>query len=320
MTRNGSNQNGEALPVLSPPRLAYHPAIQERFGIDKSDWKALVEAIFPSAQNPESVILALSYCKARKLDPFKRCVHIVPIWDSKKRQYVDTIWPGIGELRTTAHRTKVYAGRDATEFGPSTTHTWEGEEEVWEGEKGNRRKFSRPYKVAVEFPEWAQVTVYRMVGKERVAYAGPRVFWLETYGETKAGYPNTMWQRRPRGQIDKCAEAASLRAAFPEEVGNDYIDAEAHLTRQVESQVVEKAGIEGLKGRLAARTEPNEQTQPEPENEGEPENDTPPPPDYEDERDAHTEARAEEEKAKLAAAPVAQTAGDGSPDGSSNLF
>ena len=196
------------LPALRPPRLPYHPKIEERFGYDKSDWKALVEAIFPLAQEPESVILALSYCKARKLDPFKRCVHIVPIWDSKKKCTVDTIWPGIGELRTTAHRTGAYAGRDKTELGPMVKQTWGGKE--------------------VEFPSWAQVTVYRIVRDQRVAYAGPQVYWLETFASVKDGSPNSMWSKRPRGQLDKCAEAAALRAAFPEEVGNDYIAAEAH--------------------------------------------------------------------------------------------
>jgi hypothetical protein len=81
---------------------------------------------------------------------------------------------------------------------------------------------------SVKFPEWAQVTVYRMVKDTRVAYAGPQVYWLETFGSLKSGEPNSMWRKRPRGQIDKCAEAAALRAAFPEEIGNDYIDAEAH--------------------------------------------------------------------------------------------
>ena len=70
----------ERVPALPPPRLPYHPAIEERFGVDRAMWKALVEAVFPNATSTDSVILALSYCRARKLDPFKRNVHIVPIW------------------------------------------------------------------------------------------------------------------------------------------------------------------------------------------------------------------------------------------------
>jgi len=201
---------------LQPPRLPYHPALKERFGIERSGWKALTEAVFPAAQTAASVILALSYCKARKLDPFKRCVHIVPIWDSKKKRLVDTVWPGIGELRTTAFRTKGYAGRDATVFG-------EDETKEWQTDKG---------KVEITFPNSAQVTVYRIVAGERVAFAGPPVFWMEIFASTKGGCPNSMWQKRPRGQLDKCAEAAALRCAFPEEIGDDFTSDEGALIVQ----------------------------------------------------------------------------------------
>lgn len=202
---------------IQQPRLPYHPAIEQKFGIDKSGWKALVEAVFPMAQTAESVILALSYCKARHLDPFKRCIHIVPIWDKSKSCLVDTVWPGIGELRTTAFRTKNYAGRDATVFGPEVVTAWKSEK------KGD---------VEITHPLFAQVTVYRLVGGQRVAFAGPPIYWLETFASTKDGVPNSMWQRRPRGQIDKCAEAAALRAAFPEELGDEPMSDEAPMIYQ----------------------------------------------------------------------------------------
>ena len=35
-----------------------------------------------------------------------------------------------------------------------------------------------------------------------------------------------MWLKRPRGQIEKCAEAAALRSAYPEEIGNEYVPEE----------------------------------------------------------------------------------------------
>lgn len=208
---NGNRPKPSQVPAIREARLPYHPLIQERFNIDKASWKALVEAVFPTATTIDSVLLALSYCRARKLDPFKRNVHIVPIWDRDRRCYVDTIWPGIGELRTTAFRTGCYAGRDKTEFGPTVKKLFKA------GENS----------VEVSFPEWAQVTVYRVVNGERVAFAGPQVEWLETYATVKhdSDVPNTMWATRPRGQLDKCAEAAALRAAFPEEI-SDYIPEE----------------------------------------------------------------------------------------------
>lgn len=217
---------GENLPTISPPRLPYHPQIEERFGVDRASWKALVEAIFPTATSTESVILALSYCRARKLDPFKRNVHIVPIWNKQLGRMVDTIWPGIGELRTTAFRTGEYAGRDKAEFGPTIS------KRIGQGE--------------VNFPEWCQVTVYRSVKGERVAFAGPQVYWEETYATVSRNddSPNEMWATRTRGQIEKCAEAAALRAAFPEEVGSDYIPEELghDRTRAVQSVTVSAPG------------------------------------------------------------------------------
>jgi len=50
------------------------------------------------------------------------------------------------------------------------------------------------------------------------------VRWLEVYARESHDSlaPNSMWQRRPWGQLEKCAEAAALRAALPEEIGGDY--------------------------------------------------------------------------------------------------
>lgn len=204
----GQEPAKENLPAISQPRILWHPAVEERFGINRTAWKALVEAIFPNAQTFESIILALSYCQARKLDPFKRNVHIVPIWDKARACLVDTIWPGIGELRTTAFRTGEYAGRAETVFGPTITRT--------------------VGKVEMTFPEWAQVTVQRVVKGATRTFAGPKVYWLETYAVRRRDddSPNDMWETRPFGQLDKCAEAAALRVGFPEEIGSDYTNDE----------------------------------------------------------------------------------------------
>lgn len=207
---------------FEPTRLPWHDAIGQRFGdigVSRKAWNVLCEAIFPNAKTVDSIVLALSYCAARKLDPFKRPVHIVPMWDSKQKNgqggYVDTVWPSIAELRTTAFRTGQYAGCEETVFGPLVTKTFEGSikrAERWE-----------KCKVEVTFPQWAQITVKRLLAGTVVTFCGPKVYWLETYARMlPSDIPNVMWQRRPHGQIEKCAEAAALRKAFPEEIGNDY--------------------------------------------------------------------------------------------------
>ncbi len=223
-----------AVAQFQPPRLPYHPALQERFGVDASGWKALVEAIYPLAKTQDSVAMALSYCKARKLDPFKKPVHIVPMWDAKGGQdgtggYVETVWPGISEVRTTAFRTGQYSGCDETEFGPEITQTFTALKDKWE----NRRKVgTEEISVTVTFPEWARMTVYRDLGGRTCKFVGPKVYWLESYAsQGKLDIPNSMWADRPIGQIEKCAEAAALRKAFPEEIGNDLTAEEMHGRR-----------------------------------------------------------------------------------------
>lgn len=195
--------------ALAPPRLRYPLGVDKRFNIDRADWKALVEAVFPNAKSSDSVVLALSYCKRRNLDPFKRVIHIVPIWDKVRKVEVETVWPGIAELRTTAFRTGGYAGRDATAYGDTLSD-----------KIGN---------VDVTYPEWCQITVYRLIEGQRIAFPGPRVYWRETYAAARRDdpSPNAMWAKRPFGQIEKCAEAAALRAAFPEEIGGELTDDEA---------------------------------------------------------------------------------------------
>lgn len=204
-----------AVAVIAPPRLPYHPVVEERFGVDKSMWKALVESVFPNAKSPDAIILALSYCKARRLDVFKRPVHIVPIWDNNQRREVETVWPGIAEHRTTAMRTGNYAGLDAPRFGPDVTHTFSGD--VGRGDS------ARKITIDVTFPAWCEITVYRMVQGARVPFPGPRVNWLEYYSARgKSGVPNDRWTRAPVQMLEKCAEAAALRRAFPEEIGDEW--------------------------------------------------------------------------------------------------
>lgn len=196
---------------LSPSRMPVASSIAKEFNLGPTEWRVLVDQIFPSAKTVEAVLMALSYCRARNLDIYKRPVHIVPMWSSAKGEMVETVWPGIAEIRTTAARTGEYVGIDAVEFGPDVTKKFEGKDR-----KGN--DISRE----VTFPQWGSVVVYRLIGKQRQAFH-TKIYWLETYATSgKTEVPNDMWCKRPRGQFDKCLEAAALRKAFPEEVGSMY--------------------------------------------------------------------------------------------------
>lgn len=223
------NGNDAQLPALQPPRLPYHPAVKERFGVDRAGWKVLCEAIFPAARTVDAIILALSYCRARGLDVFKRPVHIVPMWNSALGREVETVWPSINEIQTSAARTHAWAGMDPPQWGPDITRTFRGKRRVKSGWE--------PAEVTLTFPEWCAVTVYRVIGQQRYAFTEP-VYWLESYsraGGPGSELPTDVWIRRPRGQLHKVAKAASLRAAFPEE--SDY------SAEEMEGKEIDVGGI-----------------------------------------------------------------------------
>jgi phage recombination protein Bet len=184
------------------------------YEVSEQSWKVLTEVTFPSAKTPEAVMMALDYCRTRKLDIFKKPVHIVPMWSAALGRSVETVWPSIMEIQTTASRTGLWAGMDRPVWGPDKTHTFSGrykdDNEQWQETT-----------VQVTFPEWVAVTVYRLVNGRRCAFT-EEVYWMEAYSTAGGRYsqiPTAMWIKRPKGQLAKCGKAASLRAAFPEECG-----------------------------------------------------------------------------------------------------
>lgn len=157
----------------------------------------LQSSLYPGAK-AESIKLVLGYCKAAGLDPLQKPVHIVPMSVKKPGtrndyEWRDVVMPGIGLYRVQATRTGELAGIDEPEFGPDIQFA------------------------GMTVPEWCRVTIYRMIGGQRVAFTA-REYWVENYATAgrDSSAPNAMWKRRPRGQIAKCAEAQALRKAFPE--------------------------------------------------------------------------------------------------------
>lgn len=242
----------QAVATLQPSRMPIAPALAKEFGISSADWRVLLDQVFPGAKTPEAIAMALSYCRSRKLDIFKRPVHIVPMYSSVLKKMVETVWPGIAEVRTTASRTGEYAGIDDVVFGPMVEKEFEGEKEVWENGRSTGR--FETMRETIRFPEWASVTVYRIVGGSPRAFTA-KVYWEEAYASNgKTGMPNAMWTKRPRGQLDKCVEAAALRKAFPEEVGNEL------TAEEMEGRTIDHAPLQsdpfGLLAAEAAATAP----------------------------------------------------------------
>lgn len=207
-------REGRALSPLQQTRIPYHPIYKERYGVDGPMWRALVDAVYPSAKTPEGVILAVSYCQARNYDVMKKMVHVVPIWSTALQREVEGVWEAVAALRATAFRTGEYVGCDETKFGPMIEKHFEGQV----GKKG----YEKTVKMDLTFPEWAQVTVYRFLHGEPRAFPGPKVHWLAAYGaQGRSDVPNDKWSEGGGSyMLEKCAEAAALRKAFPEALGS----------------------------------------------------------------------------------------------------
>lgn len=177
------------------------PAVSRR-SITEVQWRTLMNNLYPGASG-ESVLMVWDYCMARKLDPLKKPCHIVPMQVKQGNDYIwrDVVLPGIYEYRTTAHRTGQYLGHAVPIYGPGIEY------------------------IGVQAPEYCDFTVYRWnpTAAQRGEYP-VRVRFTEVVATskdkvTKNPYVNARWTKAPMQMLTKCAEAAALREAFPDELG-----------------------------------------------------------------------------------------------------
>lgn len=178
-------------------------------------FRVLQETLYPGSTDQE-VAMILSYCKARRIDPVLKPVHLVPMSvktgkkDKDNKDIYDrrnVIMPGIALYRIDASRSGQYAGMSEPEFG----------EEITE-------EFGDKVKVKITFPKWCKVTVKKLLPNGDIAEFTAKEYWKENYASKSKwdNTPNDMWSTRMYGQIAKCAEAQALRKAFPDVVGNEY--------------------------------------------------------------------------------------------------
>lgn len=199
----------------------------------------LRNSLFPNASDM-SLELVKGYCKAAGLDIMQKPVHIVPMWNSAAGKMVDTIMPGIGLYRINASRTGQYAGISEPVYGPVVTKKVGG--------------------VECTYPEWCEITVKRNYGAFTAEFTSHEL-WLENYaekgGKEKSVAPNSMWMKRPFGQIKKCAEAQALRMAFPE-IGSQPT-ADEMEGKEIEEKIInplpeshaEASKLDALKNKVA---------------------------------------------------------------------
>lgn len=187
-------------------------------GISPEQWHTLAGSLYPGAKNA-SILLVIDYCHARKLDPLKRPCHIVPM--KVGDDWRDVILPGIYEYRTTAQRTGQYLGHSVPDYGEFVEFH------------------------GVSAPEWCDFTVYRWNdgAQQRAEYPVRTYFrevcavrWDRDKGEEVV---NARWTRAPVQMLTKCAEAAALREAFPDELGGEMTADEMRGQPAIEGEVEE---------------------------------------------------------------------------------
>lgn len=166
----------------------------------------------------------------RGLNPFKNQMHAVYIYDSQikgERLVPITGIDGFVKIAQNSDQPK-YAGMSEAEF-----EMYPDDDPKWAG-----------------YPFSCKVTIYAYnpINGNREPFTTATVYWdeyvklvdvYENGKKTGAKKPNSTWQNRPKGQLEKCAQALGLRRAFAEEIGGLYIDAEVDKLKSVQNEVEE---------------------------------------------------------------------------------
>src|SRR5215471_17318727 len=100
---------------------------------DPAVWRLLTDTLYPNAQTADSIIAALTYCKARGLDILRRPINIVSTWNSTLGKNTESFWLSINEIEITAARSGQWAGMDEPKWGPDITETFRGRRKTREG-------------------------------------------------------------------------------------------------------------------------------------------------------------------------------------------
>lgn len=182
---------------------------------DQIDWspdqRAALAQIGVEQAPPGDQKVFLHVAQRSGLDPFARQIYMISRWDPQAGRDKWTIQTGIDGYRVIAERRKEYGGQ----LEPQ----WCGEDGGW-----------KDVWTSKEPPAAARVGVVRNDWKQPAW--GVVHFW-EFAATKRNGDLTHMWATKGRHQISKCAEAAALRRAFPQDFAGIYIDDEMeHLDNQ----------------------------------------------------------------------------------------
>jgi phage recombination protein Bet len=170
-------------------------AVQQPQDFTAEQIQLLKDTVCKGATNAE-LALFKQVCISKRLDPFAKQIHAVKRWDSTTNREIMSFQTGIDGYRLIAERSGKYAGQDPP--------MWCGPDGIWKDIWLDKNP-----------PFAARAVVHRH------GFTAPmvRVARWSAYVQTKKdGNPNQMWAKMGPEQLFKCAEAVTLRAAFPEEL------------------------------------------------------------------------------------------------------
>lgn len=181
---------------------------------------------YASQATDEQFNLWIEDCKMRGLVPVRDVVlqiRGVKEYDAeagakvfkKKAIYITTI----AALRKLAQRSKLYAGQLPTRWIYLDT----------DGSPSIESEVPLPVAGSTEAPRepWAvRVRVLRKDFSEPLQHVARFNAYAQTYTKDNKSYLNQTWETRGPEQLEKCAIAGAIRAAFPEETDSLYVSEE----------------------------------------------------------------------------------------------
>lgn len=195
---------------------------------DQQDWTEAQRAALEQlgvAEAPRGDQLVFLHVSQRMgLDPFNKEIYMIGRWDPELGRKKWTIQVGIDGFRSKAEEHPKFAGVGATEWCGSDGQ-WT---DVW---------------LADEPPKAARFTVRRSDQSEPVRAVA---LYKEYVQKKKGGDPTQRWLTAPAAQLGKCAQALTLRTAFPRQLGGVYVHEELdHLDNpQPPPVVIESERVE----------------------------------------------------------------------------
>ncbi|WP_052071047.1 recombinase RecT [Rhodococcoides fascians] len=214
--------------------LELHTGSALVIGNDQDFWsekqKAALAQLGVQAANGDLAVF-FHQCQRTGLDPFAKQIYMI------ERQGKQTIQTGIDGFRLIARR--------ATDRSNGTLGY---EDTLWCGEDG---KWTDVW-LSKDKPRAAKVTVIRD-GARYPAIA----LWDEYVGKKGNGQVTQMWNTKGALMIAKCAEALSLRKAYPQDLSGIY------TTDEMNNQVVDEDGqtVTDLGDRRQARQASSERVE-----------------------------------------------------------